>query len=39
MRFGGRILKNAPVVGFEPTTVSLTGSRSTVELHRNANLF
>ena len=26
---------SAPVVGFEPTTISLTGSRSTVELHRN----
>lgn len=25
----------APVVGFEPTTISLTGSRSTAELHRN----
>ena len=28
----------APVVGFEPTTHSLTGSRSTVELHRNVLL-
>lgn len=28
----------APVVGFEPTTYSLTGSHSTIELHRNAVL-
>ena len=27
----------APVVGFEPTTRSLTGRRSTIELHRNVD--
>ena len=29
----------APVVGFEPTTISLTGSRSTIELHRSAEFY
>ena len=29
----------APVVGLEPTTIALTGRRSTIELHRSNDFY